>query len=54
MSQPSSAQQSDKAKLEGEILNPGINPVLEGESAPRAAALAVAKQINNFLAANPQ
>jgi ABC-type glycerol-3-phosphate transport system substrate-binding protein len=44
----------DRAKAEGEILNPGINPVLEGESAPRAAALAVAKQLNDFFAANPQ
>jgi ABC-type glycerol-3-phosphate transport system substrate-binding protein len=44
----------DRAKAEGEILNPGINPVLEGESAPRAAALAVARQLNDFFAANPQ
>ena len=44
----------DRAKGEGEILNPGINPVLEGESAPRAAALAVARQLNDFFAANPQ
>ena len=44
----------DRAKVEGELLNPGINPVLEGEGAPRAAALAVAKQINDYFAANPQ
>jgi ABC-type glycerol-3-phosphate transport system substrate-binding protein len=44
----------DRAKAEGEILNPGINPVLEGEGAPRAAALAVAKALNDFFAANPQ
>jgi multiple sugar transport system substrate-binding protein len=44
----------DRAKVEGEILNPAINPVLEGEGAPRAAALAVAKQINDYFAANPQ
>lgn len=44
----------DWNKVNGEILSPGINPVLEGEQAPRAAALAVAKQLNDYFVANPQ
>ena len=44
----------DWAKVDGNILSPAINPVLEGEQAPRATALAVAKQLNDYFAANPQ
>jgi ABC-type glycerol-3-phosphate transport system substrate-binding protein len=44
----------DSSKVDREITNPAINPVLEGEQAPRATALAVAKQVNDYFAANPQ
>jgi ABC-type glycerol-3-phosphate transport system substrate-binding protein len=44
----------DWNKLNGEILGPPTNAVLEGERAPRATALEVAKQVNDYFAANPQ
>jgi ABC-type glycerol-3-phosphate transport system substrate-binding protein len=44
----------DWSKMNAEILNPGLNPVWAGQRAPREAAVAVAKQLNDFLAANPQ
>jgi ABC-type glycerol-3-phosphate transport system substrate-binding protein len=44
----------DWNKVSAEIINPGLNPVWDGQAAPRQAALTVAKQLNEFLAANPQ
>jgi ABC-type glycerol-3-phosphate transport system substrate-binding protein len=44
----------DWDKMTRDIFNPGLNPVWAGERAAREAALDVSKQINDFLAANPQ
>ena len=44
----------DWNKVNAEIINPGLNPMWVGERTPRDAAIAVAKQLNDFLAANPQ
>jgi ABC-type glycerol-3-phosphate transport system substrate-binding protein len=44
----------DWNKVNGELINPGLNPVWAAERSPRDAAQAVAKQVNDFLAANPQ
>ncbi|MBI3973962.1 MAG: extracellular solute-binding protein [Chloroflexi bacterium] len=44
----------DLSAVTRDIINPALNPVWAGEAAPRAAALAVAKQLNDFFAATPQ
>jgi ABC-type glycerol-3-phosphate transport system substrate-binding protein len=44
----------DWNRVNRDILTPGLNPVFDGQQAPRIAAPAVAKQLNEFFAANPQ
>jgi multiple sugar transport system substrate-binding protein len=44
----------DWAKMSTDILNPGLNPVFAGQRPARDGATTVAKQLNDFLAANPQ
>jgi ABC-type glycerol-3-phosphate transport system substrate-binding protein len=44
----------DWNKVNAEIINPGLNPMWVGERTPRDAAIAVARQLNDYFAANPQ
>ena len=44
----------DWGKVNTEIIGPNLNPVFNGERAPREGATAAAKQLNDFFAANPQ
>jgi ABC-type glycerol-3-phosphate transport system substrate-binding protein len=44
----------DWNKMSTDIINPGLNPVFAGQRAAKDGATVVAKQLNDFLAANPQ
>jgi multiple sugar transport system substrate-binding protein len=44
----------DWNKVNGEIINPNLNPMFAGQRAPREAALTAASLLNDYLAANPQ
>jgi hypothetical protein len=44
----------DWNKVNGEIINPNLNPVFAGERSPRDGATAAAKLLNDYLASNPQ
>ncbi|MER3405088.1 MAG: hypothetical protein C4289_07940, partial [Chloroflexota bacterium] len=44
----------DWNRVNRDILTSGLNPVFNGQQAPRIAAPAVAKQLNEFFASNPQ
>jgi multiple sugar transport system substrate-binding protein len=44
----------DWGKVTTEVIGPNLNPVFNGERAPREGATAAARQLNDYLAANPQ
>ena len=44
----------DWVKLEPEVVNATLDPVWAGKQSAQTAALALAKQLNDYLAANPQ